>query len=104
MKKVGNKENLEDITEFSKEDMKAIHDLAKIQVRNKHNRWSYLKTDDICELFDIYKEYPIETKKIITEYAQTDSIRDYKLIIPDKFDIETYQNNPQSLENIYIKR
>lgn len=104
MKKVGNKEKIKDITEFSKEDMKVINDLAKIEVRNHRGDWFYLDADKICKLFDIYKEYPKETKEIITKYAINGDYGHYMLIIPDKSDIEAYQKNPQSFENVYVKR
>jgi hypothetical protein len=101
---IGLKDKVENISEFSKEDMKVINKLSQIQVRDKRNNWRYLKTDDICKLFNIYKQYPKETEEIITKYAIKDRFGDYILIIPDKIDIEIYQNNPDSFENVYAKR
>ncbi len=92
------------INELSKEDMKAVSDLAKIRIRNCRGNWHYLEADDICKLLDIYKKYPQETKSIITGYAKLDEYEDYKLVIPDETDIEIFKKNPESMERAYVKR
>ncbi len=92
------------INELSKEDIKAVCDLAKTEVRNERGRWHYLETDDICKLLDIYKKYPKEVKAIVTEYAKLDKYEDYEVVIPDEMDIEIFKNNPESMERAYVKR
>lgn len=104
MLNVGSMDEKGNIKEFSKEDMKAIYNLSKIEVINRRNNYRGLDTDDICKLFNIYKKYPKETQKIVTEYANLDKYNDFELIIPDETDIEMFKSNPESFENTYVKR